>query len=325
MRVYHCAPSPCSLWLGAAARWPSPARRGSDVIASCSAGIGGGGHSHGTLRVRLPRRVVPTSACASFSPNAGVLRVTAQVQVQPTPVPPSEESSLLRSADDDADVDADADADAAAAAAVVGAGASRGGKGVAAGRPKVKVGADRRGTTHSLASPGAVGWEQEWRQSQRPPPPPPPRSGVDSGGGGGGDGAGVGAAGCARVAREALARGDVEAARTSLRRGLRLDVGHPELRSLPAEIKAAAAVAAAGAGGDRRRGEARFNADEAHINETVRTGEYVGTLRWDHDTAFQPLPSCAGTLHGVVLSGWEDYMGYRIPPNENGDSVVQPT
>ena len=58
---------------------------------------------------------------------------------------------------------------------------------------------------------------------------------------------------------------------------------------------------------------AQYSADDAHINETVRTGEYVGTLRWDDKTKMMPLPRCPGTLFGVELDGeWgEVVLQYR--------------
>ena len=113
-----------------------------------------------------------------------------------------------------------------------------------------------------------------------------------------------GAWACVQRGREALAGDDLEHARAELKAGLKMELGtlNPDLKALANEIKAAS---------DRLRKQAavvkapsaQYSADEAHIDETLRTGEYVGTLRWDESTKLMPLPSCRGTLFGVELNG----------------------
>lgn len=129
--------------------------------------------------------------------------------------------------------------------------------------------------------------------------------------------------GWARLVRARMELGQDDAAREALRTGLRLDVANKELSKLAKELKARAASTAASApgsgssnGGRRERPSSLTqNPEQARIKEDVSAGEYVGTLRWDDNTKFMPLPSIAQPLWDLpvdIPSGWEQFMNARL-------------
>ncbi len=129
--------------------------------------------------------------------------------------------------------------------------------------------------------------------------------------------------GWARLVRGHMELGQDDAAREALRTGLRLDVANKELSKLAKELKTRAASSAAAApglgsstGGRRERPSSMTqNPEQARIKEDVSAGEYVGTLRWDDNTKFMPLPSIAQPLWSLpvdIPSGWEQFMNARL-------------
>jgi tetratricopeptide (TPR) repeat protein len=128
--------------------------------------------------------------------------------------------------------------------------------------------------------------------------------------------------GWGRLVRARMELGQDDAAREALRTGLRLDVTNKELSKLAKELKTRAGAAAAtapapGSGSaQRERPESLTqNPEQARIKEDVSAGEYVGTLRWDDNTKFMPLPGIEQPLWGLpvdIPNGWEQYMNARL-------------
>lgn len=72
-------------------------------------------------------------------------------------------------------------------------------------------------------------------------------------------------------------------------------------------------------------------ASPAHLaTDDVRSGEYVGTLRWDEHTAFMTLPPMTPALLAkgpapLGADGWNGFIDWRLRSSEGAQVVVEPT